>query len=79
MFVYGFGVIRIALILAIAALSFFYWRRQWLSGFSVICAAPLMFCVRELICSSGSRHSSVAVKLKLPGQLRGAQHRSCRE
>jgi hypothetical protein len=41
-FFHGFGAIPIALILAIAALSFFYWRRHWLSGFSLICAVPLL-------------------------------------
>jgi hypothetical protein len=41
-FFYGYGVIPIALILAIAALSASYWRRHWLSGFSLlVCAAPL--------------------------------------
>jgi hypothetical protein len=40
---YGFGLIPIAVILAIAAVSFFYWRRHWLSGFSLICAVPLVF------------------------------------
>jgi hypothetical protein len=39
---YGFGLIPIAAILAIAVVSFFYWRRHWLSGFSLICAAPLV-------------------------------------
>jgi hypothetical protein len=42
-FFYGSGPIPIAVILAIAAVSFFYWRRHWLSGFSLICAAPLVF------------------------------------
>ena len=42
-FFYGFGLIPIAVILAIAAVSFFYWRRHWLSGFSLICAVPLVF------------------------------------
>ena len=42
---YGFGVIPIALTLAIAALSFLYWRRHWLSGLSVVCAAPLVIVV----------------------------------
>jgi hypothetical protein len=40
---YGYWVIPIGLILAIAALSFFYWRRHWLSGLSLACAAPLAF------------------------------------
>jgi hypothetical protein len=44
-FFFGFGVIPIAVILAIAALSFFYWRRHWLSGLSLICAAPLALAV----------------------------------
>jgi len=44
-FFFGFGVIPIALILAIAALSFFYWRRHWISGLSLICAAPLALAV----------------------------------
>jgi hypothetical protein len=39
---YEFRVIPIALILAIAALSFLYWRRHWLSGSSLVCAAPLV-------------------------------------
>jgi hypothetical protein len=43
--IYGFGVIPIGLILAIAALSFLYWRRHWLSGLSLVCAAPLGFAV----------------------------------
>jgi hypothetical protein len=42
---YGFGVIPIGLILAIAALSFLYWRRHRLSGLSLVCAAPLVFAV----------------------------------
>jgi hypothetical protein len=42
-FFYGFGLIPIAVILAIATGSFFYWRRHWLSGFSLIRAAPLVF------------------------------------
>jgi hypothetical protein len=41
---YGFCVIPLALILAIAAL-FFYWRRHWLSGLSLVCAAPLVIVV----------------------------------
>lgn len=41
---YGSGLIPIAVILAIAAVSFFYWRRHWLSGLSLICAVPLVFC-----------------------------------
>jgi hypothetical protein len=45
---YGFGVIPIALILAIAALAFSYWRRHWLSGLSLVCAAPLVFTVGML-------------------------------
>lgn len=45
MFFYGYGVIPIALILAIAALSFIYWRRHWLSGLSLICAAPLALAI----------------------------------
>jgi hypothetical protein len=40
---YGHWVIPIGLVLAIAALSFFYWRRHWLSGLSLACAAPLAF------------------------------------
>ena len=40
---YGFGVIPIGLILAIAALSLLYWRRHRLSGLSLACAAPLAF------------------------------------
>ena len=40
---YGFGFIPIAAILAIAAVSFLYWRRHWLSGLSLSCAAPLVF------------------------------------
>ena len=43
MFLYGFGVIPIAVIGAIAVLSFWYWRRNWLSGVSILCAAPLVF------------------------------------
>jgi hypothetical protein len=39
---YGYGVIPIVLILAIASLSFFYWRRHWLSGLSLLCAVPLV-------------------------------------
>ena len=42
-FFYCFGLIPIAMILAIAAVSYFYWRRHWLSGFAAICAAPLVF------------------------------------
>jgi hypothetical protein len=42
---YGFGAVPIALILGIAALSFFYWRRHWLSGLSLVCAAPLVIVV----------------------------------
>lgn len=42
---YGFCVIPLALILAFAALSFLYWRRHWLSGLSVVCAAPLVIVV----------------------------------
>ena len=44
-FFYGFGVIPIALILAIAGLSFIYWRRHWLSGLSLVCAAPLALAI----------------------------------
>jgi hypothetical protein len=40
---YGYWVIPIGLILAIAALSFSYWRRHWLCGLSLACAAPLAF------------------------------------
>jgi len=40
---YGFGLIPIAVFLAIAAVSAFYLRHHWLSGFSLICAAPLVF------------------------------------
>jgi hypothetical protein len=42
---FGYGVIPIGLILVIVALSFFYWRRHWLSGLSLVCAAPLAFAV----------------------------------
>jgi len=42
-FLYGFGVIPIAVIGAVAVLSFWYWRRNWLSGVSILCAAPLVF------------------------------------
>lgn len=43
LFFYGFGIIPVVLILSIAALSLVYWRRHWLSGLSLICAAPLVF------------------------------------
>jgi hypothetical protein len=42
---YGFAVIPITLILAIAALSCFYGRRHWLSGLSILCTVPLVFAV----------------------------------
>jgi hypothetical protein len=42
---YGFGLIPTGLIVAIAALSFLYWRRHWLSGLSLVCAAPLAFAI----------------------------------
>jgi hypothetical protein len=42
---YGSWVIPIALILTIAAFAIFYWRRDWLSGLSLVCAAPLVFAV----------------------------------
>jgi hypothetical protein len=54
-FFYGFGLIPIAVILAIAAVSFFYWRRHWLSGFSLICAAPLVWSA-STIASGGDFH-----------------------
>ena len=41
-FFYGYGLIPIALLLAIGALSVFYWRRDWLSGFSLVCTVPLV-------------------------------------
>ncbi len=43
LFFYGFGLIPIAAFLAIVALTFFHWRRHWLSGFSLICAVLLVF------------------------------------
>lgn len=42
---YGFGAIPVGLLLAITALSFFYWRRHWLSGLSLVCAVPLVFAI----------------------------------
>ena len=42
---YGFGLIPIGFIIAILTLSLLYWRRHWLSGLSLICAAPLAFAV----------------------------------
>jgi hypothetical protein len=43
LFLYGSGVVPIAATGVIAVLSFYYWRRNWLSGVSILCAAALVF------------------------------------
>lgn len=43
LFLYGSGLIPIAGMMAIAVVSIVYWRRHWLSGASILCAAPLVF------------------------------------
>jgi hypothetical protein len=42
LFIFGFGVLPIVVAGAIAVLSCLYWRRSWLSGVSVLGAAPLV-------------------------------------
>ena len=43
LFLYGSGLIPIAGIIALGVVSIFYWRHHWLSGVSMLCAAPLVF------------------------------------